>query len=60
MNSCITPEYADHEVLKVVKYTAEALQKTALGATRARIMPKKYGVLDHSLELGPPADFPVL
>jgi hypothetical protein len=60
MNSCITPEYADHEVLKVVKYIAEALQKTALDATRACIMPKKYGVLDRSLELGPPADFPVL
>jgi hypothetical protein len=39
MNSCITAEYTDHEVLKVVKYIAEVLQKTALDATRACIMP---------------------
>jgi hypothetical protein len=40
MNSCITLEYTDHEVLEVVKYTAEALQKTTLDATRACIMSK--------------------
>jgi hypothetical protein len=40
MNSCITSEYTYHEVLKVVKYIAEALQKnTALDATRAHIEP---------------------
>jgi hypothetical protein len=39
MKSCITSEYTDHEVLEVVKYIVEALQKTALDATRARIMP---------------------
>jgi hypothetical protein len=39
MNSCIISEYTDHEVLKVVKYIAEALQNTALDATRARIKP---------------------
>jgi hypothetical protein len=39
MNSYITSEYTDHEVLKVVKYIAEALQNTALDATRARIKP---------------------
>jgi hypothetical protein len=37
MNSCITLDYIDHEVLKVVKYIVEALQKTALDATRAHI-----------------------
>jgi hypothetical protein len=39
MNSYITAEYTDHEVLKVVKYVAEVLQKTTLDATRACIMP---------------------
>jgi hypothetical protein len=39
MNSCITSEYTDHEVLKVVNYIAKALQKTALDATRACIKP---------------------
>jgi hypothetical protein len=39
MNSCITLEYTDYEVLKVVKYIVEALQKTVLDVTRARIMP---------------------
>jgi hypothetical protein len=39
MNSCITSEYTDHEVLEVVNYIAEALQNTALDATRARIKP---------------------
>jgi hypothetical protein len=39
MNSCITAEYTDHEVLKVIKYIAEVFQKTALDATRACIMP---------------------
>jgi hypothetical protein len=38
MNSCITPGCTDHEVLEVVKFIAEALQKTTLDATRARIM----------------------
>jgi hypothetical protein len=60
MNSCITLEYTDHEVLEVVKYTAEALQKTTLDATRACIMSKN---VESSIALpssGPPADFPVL
>jgi hypothetical protein len=39
MNSCITAEYTNHEVLEVIKYIAEALKKTALNATRACIMP---------------------
>jgi hypothetical protein len=39
MNSCITAEYTNHEVFEVVKYIAEALQKIALDATRAHIMP---------------------
>jgi hypothetical protein len=39
MNSYITPEYTNHEVLKVVKYITEALQNTALDATRVRIEP---------------------
>jgi hypothetical protein len=39
MNSCITSEYTDHEVLKVVNYIAEALQKATLDATMARIKP---------------------
>jgi hypothetical protein len=39
MNSCITLEYTDHEVIEVVNYIAEALQKTALDTTRARIKP---------------------
>jgi hypothetical protein len=40
MNSCITSEYTDHEVLKVVNYISEALQKAALDATRAASSPK--------------------
>jgi hypothetical protein len=39
MNSYITSEYTDHEVVEVVKYKAEALQNTALDATRTRIEP---------------------
>jgi hypothetical protein len=39
MNSYITLEYTDHEVLEVVKYIAEALQNTVLDATRAHIEP---------------------
>jgi hypothetical protein len=39
MDSYITSEYTDHEVLVVVKYIAEALQNTALDATRACIEP---------------------
>jgi hypothetical protein len=39
MNSCITSEYTDHDVLEVGNYIAEALQKTVLDATRARIKP---------------------
>jgi hypothetical protein len=40
MNFCIISEYTDHDVLKVVKYIAEVLQKeTALDATRVRIKP---------------------
>jgi hypothetical protein len=39
INSYITSEYTDHEVLEVVKYIAEALQKTSLDATKARIKP---------------------
>jgi hypothetical protein len=39
MNSYSTSEYTDHEVLKVVKYIAEALQNTTLDATRACIEP---------------------
>jgi hypothetical protein len=39
MNSCMTSEYTDHEVLKIVKYIAKALQNTALDATRAHIEP---------------------
>jgi hypothetical protein len=39
MNSSITSECTDHEVLEVVNYIVKALQKTALDATRARIKP---------------------
>jgi hypothetical protein len=39
MNSYITLEYTDHEVLEVMKYIAKVLQKTSLNATRARIKP---------------------
>jgi hypothetical protein len=39
INSYITSEYTDREVLEVVKYIAEALQKTSLDATKARIKP---------------------
>jgi hypothetical protein len=39
MNFYITSKYTYHEVLKVVKHIAEALQKIALDATRARIKP---------------------
>jgi hypothetical protein len=39
MNSCITLEYIDHELLEVVNYIAEVIQKTTLDATRARIKP---------------------
>jgi hypothetical protein len=39
MNYCITSEYTYHEVVEVVKYIAEALQNTALDATRTRIEP---------------------
>jgi hypothetical protein len=39
MNFYITSEYTNHELFEVVKHIAEALQKTALNATRARIKP---------------------
>jgi hypothetical protein len=32
MNSCITSEYTDHELLEVANYIAEVLQNTALDA----------------------------
>jgi hypothetical protein len=38
MDSCITLEYIDHEVLKVLN-TVEAIQKTAVDDTRACIEP---------------------
>jgi hypothetical protein len=39
MNSSITAEYTDHEVLNLIKYIMELLQKAALDAIRAYIMP---------------------
>jgi hypothetical protein len=42
MNSCITSEYTDYEVLEVVKYIADVLQNTALDAIRAHIKPSGY------------------
>jgi hypothetical protein len=38
MNSCITLEYIDHEVLEVLN-TVEAIQKMTLDDTRAHIKP---------------------
>jgi hypothetical protein len=39
MDSYITSEYTDHEVLTVVKYIEEALQNIVLDTTGARIEP---------------------
>jgi hypothetical protein len=39
MSSWITSEYVDHEVFEVIKYIAEALQKTGTRRYKALIKP---------------------
>jgi hypothetical protein len=60
MNSYITSEYIDHEVLAVVKYIAEALQKYCIRRYKGPHRALRCRVLDGSSELRLPADLQVL